>query len=255
VFEVLSLVKRFAGVHVLRDVSFHVTRGEILGYLGPNGSGKSTTFRIIAGLLDATEGHLVLDGRRADDDAPGFRRRLGYVPDEPHLYTHLTAPEYLRLVGRLRSLPVPRLERHIATVLDLLDLSASSGGAMTAFSKGMRQRVLLAAALLHDPDVLVLDEPFSGLDVDAAILLRALIRALAARGKMILMSSHRLDVVEELCSRVIILHRGRIVAQGQSAELRATRFSGSLEDVFTAVTEQKDYAARVNAILEATTRP
>jgi ABC-2 type transport system ATP-binding protein len=255
VLEVRSLVKRFAGVHVLRDVSFHVTRGEILGYLGPNGSGKSTTFKIIAGLLDATDGYLLLDGRRADDDPTGFRHRLGYLPEEPHLYTHLTAPEHLRLVGQLRSLPLARLEQQITAMLDLLDLTPSSGVPMTAFSKGMRQRVLLAAALLHDPDVLVLDEPFSGLDVDATFLLRALIQALARRGKMIVMSSHRLDVVEELCPRVIILHRGRIVAEGQPAELRATRFSGSFEDVFAAVTEQKDYAARVSALLDVTAQP
>ena len=250
VLEVCSLVKRFSGVHVVRGVSFEIARGEILGCLGPNGSGKSTTFKIIVGLLDATSGHVTLDGRRTDEDSRAFRRRLGYVPEDPQLYTHLTAPEYLRLVGRLRSISAHRLDAQIAAMLDLLDLSASGGVQMTSFSKGMRQRVLIAAALLHDPDLLVLDEPFSGLDVDAAFLLRALIQALADRGKMILMSSHRMDVVETLCPRVIILHRGQIVAQGRPADLRAARFSDSLEEVFAAVTEQKDYRARVNAILD-----
>jgi ABC-2 type transport system ATP-binding protein len=255
VLEVCSLVKRFAGVHVVRDVSFRVARGEIVGCLGPNGSGKSTTFKIIVGLLEATAGHVQLDGRRVDDDPAGFRRRLGYVPEEPQLYTHLTAPEYLRLVGRLRGLSPSRLDGQIDAMLDLLDLAPSSGVPMASFSKGMRQRVLVAAALLHDPDVLVLDEPFSGLDVDAAFLLRALLEALADRGKLILMSSHRMDVVETLCPRVIILHRGLIVAQGRPADLLASRFSESLEEVFAAVTEQKDYAARVRAILDTTTPP
>jgi ABC-2 type transport system ATP-binding protein len=255
VLEICSLVKRFAGIHVLRGVSFTVSSGEILGYLGPNGSGKSTTFKIIVGLLDATAGHVQLDGRRVDDDATDFRRRLGYVPEEPHLYTHLTAPEYLRLVGRLRGLASKPLETRIAAMLELLDLTASSGAVMASFSKGMRQRVLLAAALLHDPDLLVLDEPFSGLDVDAAFLLRALLEALAERGKMILMSSHRMDLIETLCPRVIILHHGQIVAQGRPSELRASRFSESLEDVFAAVTEQKDYRSRVTAILNATSPP
>ena len=253
--EVCSLVKRFAGVHVVRDVSFQVGRGEIVGCLGPNGSGKSTTFKIIVGLLEATAGHVQLDGRRVDVDPTAFRRRLGYVPEEPQLYTHLTAPEYLRLVGRLRGLSPSRLDAQIDTMLDLLDLAPSSGVPMASFSKGMRQRVLVAAALLHDPDVLVLDEPFSGLDVDAGFLLRALLEALADRGKMILMSSHRMDVVETLCPRVIILHRGRIVAQGRPADLLASRFSESLEEVFAAVTEQRDYAARVRAILDTTTPP
>jgi ABC-2 type transport system ATP-binding protein len=252
VLEICALVKRFAGIHVLHGVSFAVSRGETLGYLGPNGSGKSTTFKIIVGLLDATAGHVHLDGRRVDDDPTGFRRRLGYVPEEPYLYTHLTAPEYLRLTGRLRGLARKPLDTRIAAMLELLDLTASSGAVMASFSKGMRQRVLLASALLHDPDVLVLDEPFSGLDVDAAFLLRALIDALAARGKMILLSSHRMDIIEMLCPRVIILHRGRIVAEGGPSALRASRFSESLEDVFAAVTEQKDYRARVTAILDAT---
>jgi ABC-2 type transport system ATP-binding protein len=252
VLEICALVKRFAGIHVLRGVSFTVSRGEILGYLGPNGSGKSTTFKIIVGLLDATAGHVQFDGRRVDDDPTGFRRRLGYVPEEPHLYTHLTAPEYLRLVGRLRGLSPKPLETGIVSMLELLDLTASSGAVMASFSKGMRQRVLLAAALLHNPDVLVLDEPLSGLDVDAAFLLRALIEALAERGKMILMSSHRMDVIETLCPRVIILHRGQIIAEGRPSDLRASRFSESLEDVFAAVTEQRDYRARVTAILDAT---
>ena len=251
--EICSLIKRFAGIHVVRDVSFSVSRGEILGCLGPNGSGKSTTFKIIVGLLEPTSGHVQLDGRRIDADPTAFRRRLGYVPEEPHLYTHLTAPEYLRLVGRLRGFALGPLETRVEAMLELLDLTASSGAAMVSFSKGMRQRVLLAAALLHDPDVLVLDEPFSGLDVDAGFLLRALIEALAERGKMILMSSHRMDVVETLCPRVIILHRGQIVAEGRPSELRASRFSESLEDVFAAVTEQRDYRSRVTAILDATT--
>ena len=251
--ESCALIKRFAGIHVVRDVSFSVSRGEILGCLGPNGSGKSTTFKIIVGLLEPTSGHVQLDGRRIDADPTAFRRRLGYVPEEPHLYTHLTAPEYLRLVGRLRGFALGLLETRVEAMLDLLDLTASSGAAMVSFSKGMRQRVLLAAALLHDPDVLVLDEPFSGLDVDAGVLLRALIEALAERGKMILMSSHRMDVVETVCPRVIILHRGEIVAEGRPSELRASRFSESLEDVFAAVTEQRDYRSRVTAILDATT--
>ena len=254
VFEVRSLVKRFSGVPVLNAVSFTVARGEILGYLGPNGSGKSTTIKIITGLLDATSGHVLLDGAAADDDPAAFRRRLGYVPEEPTLYTHLTAPEYLRLVGRLRGMPSARLDAQIATMLRLLDLEHAAGNAMSVFSKGMRQRVLLAAALLHDPELLILDEPFSGLDVNASLLLRAMLQALARRGKMILLSSHRMDVVETLCPRVIILHRGHIVAEGTPGELRTARHTESLEEVFALVTEQEDYAARAEALLNAAYR-
>jgi ABC-2 type transport system ATP-binding protein len=252
VFEVQSLVKRFSGVQVLDTVSFRIAPGEILGYLGPNGSGKSTTIKIIAGLLEPTSGRVLLDSVAYDDDAVAFRRRLGYLPEEPHLYTHLTAPEYLRLIGRLRDLPSDSLDERIRGLLSLLDLEAASGNVMTAYSKGMRQRVLVAAALLHDPDLLVLDEPFSGLDVNAGLLLQALIKALARQGKMILLSSHRMDVVEALCPRVLILHRGRVVAQGTPQQLREARLSESLDEVFALVTEQEDYSARADKILDLT---
>jgi ABC-2 type transport system ATP-binding protein len=253
-FEVERLVKRFAGVEVLHDVSFQLHPGEILGYLGPNGSGKSTTFKIVAGLIEPTAGHLRLQGAAVADDPAAFRRRLGYVPDEPHLYTHLTAPEYLRLVGRLRGLHPTLLEEKITTLLALFDLAHASGALMSVFSKGMRQRALLAAALLHDPDLLVFDEPFTGLDVNASLLLSKLLSVLSARGKMVLLSSHRMDLVEALCHRVVILHRGRIVAEGTPAALRAARFSESLDEVFALVTEQADYAARAAAIVDVAQR-
>jgi ABC-2 type transport system ATP-binding protein len=255
VLEVEKLTKRFAGVHVLRGVSFAVTEGEILGYLGPNGSGKSTTFKIIAGLLEPTLGAIRFNGATIADDPVTFRRQLGYVPDEPYLYTHLTAPEYLMLVGRLRDIPEPRLCAQMSSVLDLLELSASQGNAMATFSKGMRQRVLLGAALLHDPALLVLDEPFSGLDVSASLLLIAVLRAFAARGKTILLSSHRMDLVETLCGRVIILHRGEIVAEGSPAELQSRRESETLDEVFALVTEQQDYSARAHQLLDLVQRP
>ena len=253
-FEVDALVKRFTGIEVLHGVSFVVRPGEILGYLGPNGSGKSTTIKIISGLIEPTAGRLRLHGQDVADDPTAFRRRLGYVPEEPHLYTHLTAPEYLRFVGRLRALPPAGLEDKITALLRLLDLSPASGALMSVFSKGMRQRVLLAAALLHDPELLVLDEPFSGLDVNASLLLRTLLQALAARGRMILLSSHRMDLVETLCARVAILHRGRLVAEGSPTVLREARHSESLEEVFAMVTEQEDYSATAAAIIAVAER-
>ena len=173
------------------------------------------------------------------------------MPEEPYLYTHLTAPEYLRLVGRLRGIAAAPLDAAIESLLRLLDLEHAAHGVMTSFSKGMRQRVLVAAALLHDPDLLILDEPFSGLDVSASLLLRALLQALAERGKMILLSSHQMQLVETLCARVVILHKGQIVAAGTPRELESARKSQSLEEVFALVTEQEDYRARVNALLDA----
>jgi ABC-2 type transport system ATP-binding protein len=252
VLEARGLTKRFGGLTAVDCVSFRIARGEILGYLGPNGSGKSTTIRMLVGLLEPNAGTIALDGVDIADDPVRFKRTLGYVPEEPHLYTHLTAPEYLALVGRLRGLDERLVQRKSAALLDLFDLHDARYAAMSAFSKGMRQRVLLAAALLHDPGLVVLDEPFSGLDVGADLLFRTFLQALAAQGRMILFSSHRLDVVEKVCERVVILHHGKVVADDRVATLRTTR-SATLEDVFAEVTRQENPAATARQIVDVVT--
>jgi ABC-2 type transport system ATP-binding protein len=183
------------------------------------------------------------------DDPVACKRRIGYVPEEPYLYTHLTAGEYLTLIGSLRGLERARLEARISRLLQLFALFESRYSALSAYSKGMRQRVLLAAALLHNPDLLVLDEPFSGLDVSAGLLFRTLLHLFAREGRMILFSSHRLDVVEKVCSNVVILHHGRIVARTGVSEAREGHVSQSLEDVFARATEQEDYTSVAKDIL------
>src|SRR5262245_4122271 len=205
-----GLTKRYGGLLALNDVSFEIHPGEIVGYLGPNGSGKTTAVNLVVGLLEPSAGTLFLNGVPVSRDPEAYRARIGYVPEEPYLYTHLTAGEYLTLVGRLRGLPERSLAEKTSRLLHLLQLHDSRYKTMSAFSKGMRQRTLVAVALLHDPDLLVLDEPFSGLDVNAGLLFRALLARLAARGKMILFSTHRFDMVEKLCSRVVILSAGRV---------------------------------------------
>ena len=235
-----GLTKRYDGLLALDRVSFDLHPGEIVGYLGPNGSGKSTTVNLVVGLLEPTAGSISLNGIAASTDPVSYKRRIGYVPEEPWLYAHLTALEYLVLVGRLRRLTPALLDARIPTLLHLLQLHDSRYKSMTAFSKGMRQRVLIAAALLHNPDLLVLDEPFSGLDVNAGLLLRTLLRLLAREGRMILFSTHRFDMVEKLCSRVIVLSAGRV-----AMERRVSDFDregpGSLEETFARVTHQHDY--------------
>jgi len=247
--EARGLTKRYGGLLAVDTVSFTVNRGEVLGYLGPNGSGKSTTVNMIVGLLEPGSGDIYLDGQRQSDDPIGYKRRVGYVPEEPYLYTHLTAAEYLTLVGRLRDIPHAALERKAAELLRLFLLYDSRYSTMAAFSKGMRQRVLLAAALLHNPDLLVLDEPFSGLDVNAALLFQQLIGMFAAEGRMILFSTHRFDMVEKLCSRAIILSKGKLVAERAVAETRSGE-SVSLEQLFVKVTDQKDFGPVAREILD-----
>ena len=247
--EARGLTKRYGAFLALDRVDFQVRRGEILGYLGPNGSGKSTTVNAVVGLIDPNAGSLWLDGRRMSDDPIAYKRRIGYVPEEPHLYTHLTAIEYLMLVGRLRGLSEPALAEKVPALLRLLLLWDSRYGTMAAYSKGMRQRVLLAAALLHNPDLLVLDEPFSGLDVTAGLLFRTLLRLFVGCDRMVLFSTHRFDIVEQLCSRVLILSGGHIVAEHEVASFRDVGAS-SLEEVFVRATGQDDFTPVARQILD-----
>jgi ABC-2 type transport system ATP-binding protein len=247
--EARDLIKRYPAKTAVDRVSFSIEPGEILGYLGPNGSGKSTTINMVVGLLEPTSGSLTLFDRQLGIDPEGYKRHIGYVPEEPHLYTHLTAIEYLTLVGRLRGIAERSLQTRCQELLRLFDLWESRYQAMSAYSKGMRQRVLLSAALMHAPKLLVLDEPFSGLDVNAGALFRTLLRLFVRDGGMVLFSSHRLDVVEQICSRVVILREGRIVAVDRVGRLRESMSSASLEDVFARVTQQEDFTPVAERIL------
>ena len=238
--EVRHLVKRYFGVAVVTDVSFEVRRGEVVGYLGPNGSGKSTTAKMLTGLLEVSSGDILWDGSEIARDPVAFRARLGYVPEEPNLYTFLSASEYLELVGRLRQLPPRLLARKIKGLLELFGLLPAANQDIASFSKGMKQKVMIIAALLHDPDLLILDEADSGLDVTATLVLRHLVTALAKRGKAVLYSSHVLELVEKTCDRVIVIHRGKVVADNTVGALRDLMNSGSFEDVFAQLVLRDD---------------
>lgn len=241
--EIRGLTKYFRNIPVVDDVSFAVRPGEVTGYLGPNGSGKSTTVKMITALLEPTAGKVLLDGRNIRDDLTAFKRRLGYVPEEAILYSYLTGLEYLQLIGRLRSLPEAVVDRKANDLLELFSLQPHRHAPISAYSKGMKQRVLIAAALLHDPDVLILDEPLSGIDVTSAQLFKHLLGELARQGKMILYISHVLEVVEKVCARVIIIYRGRIMAADSVERLRDLMDLPSLEEIFSQLIEQRDLEA------------
>ena len=251
--EASYLAKRFFGVTVVGDVSFVVRPGEVVGYLGPNGSGKTTTVLMLTGLLDPSSGTVLFEGRRAAADPIAFRRRLGYVPEEPRLYPFLSGREHLELIGRLREMPAAALERKISTLLELFGLAEAAEQDIASYSKGMKQKVLVIGALLHDPDILIFDEPDSGLDVTTALVLRHLVTILAKRGKAILYSSHVLETVEKLCSRVLVLHHGRIVADEAVARLRTAMASSSLEEVVTHLMLRDDPEGTAREIADVVT--
>ena len=244
--EARNLTKYYAAIPAIRDVSFTLEAGSIVGLLGPNGSGKSTTVSIVTGLLDPSGGSVYLDGLDVRDQMLEYKALVGYVPEEAHLYTYLTGAEYLTLVGRLRSLSEATLRRRAGAFLEVFGLTADQHAPMSAYSKGMRQKVLIAAALLHDPQIIVFDEPNSGLDVTSALILRSLVQALAGQGRMVLYSSHVLEIVEQVATAVLILQAGRVAAQGSIAELRGMLALPSLEQVFRrlVVTSDVDGLAR-----------
>src|SRR5215470_4147112 len=206
---------------------------------------------MLTGLIEPSDGQIFFNGRTVYDDFTAFQRRMGYVPEEPHLYPHLTGREYLQLVGRLRGLPRRTLEPRIDAILRLFLLWGDRYSPLSSYSKGMRQKILLSGALLHNPDLLILDEPFSGLDVNTALVLRSLLQALAREGKMILYSSHVLEVVEKVCSSVVILRKGKVVAHDAVERLRDLMQQPSLEGVFAQLTQQEDPCLVVDGILAA----
>ena len=251
--EVRHLTKRFGGATVVDHVNFTVRAGEVTGYLGPNGSGKSTTVKMMTGLLHPTEGQILFNGRNIREDATAFRQRLGYVPEEPNLYGYLTGLEYLQLAGGLRGLPADRVTDKANELLELLSLRDARWSPISAYSKGMKQRVLIAAALLHDPDVLVFDEAQSGLDIANSLLFRHLLRTLAARGKAILYISHVLELVEKICEHIVVIYRGRIVADDSVSRLRDLMHLPNLEEIFTQLVEQDDMESRAQEIASVMT--
>lgn len=234
------LAKRFRGIPAVEDVSFTVAAGEVVGYLGPNGSGKSTTVKMITGLLEPSEGHVLFEGRDVREDMAAFRAVLGYVPEEAQVYTHLSGLEYLQLAGRLRGLEERPLEHRANRLLELLGLQSWRHSPISLYSKGMKQRVLLAAALLHNPKLLVFDEPLSGLDVVSARLFKDLLLELAGEGKAVLYISHVLEVVEQVCHRVVVIAKGRVLADAAPGELTRLSRTPTLEQAFAELVQQQD---------------
>jgi ABC-2 type transport system ATP-binding protein len=238
--ETQDLTKTFGAKTAVSSVSLRVEGGEVMGFLGPNGSGKTTTIRLLMGLLRPTSGRASILGRDCHADAVALKRDVGYLPDEPFLYPYLSGREILELVGGLHGLPAADARRRAGELCDRLGLGAAANAYTVTYSLGMKKRLALAMALIHEPRVLIMDEPTNGLDPKGAREMRVAISELAAQGRTIFLSTHLLDAAEKLCHRVAIIRDGSLQAVGAPAELRA-RFAASadasLEDLFLRVTE------------------
>ncbi len=253
ILTVSHLSKSFGTKKAVDDVSFRVKRGEILGFLGPNGAGKSTTLKIISALLPPDSGTITIDGFDLNSNPFEAKVRMGYVPETGALYEKLTPLEYLEMVGQLYGLTADEIERKSHLFLRYFELTEQQHWRMTSFSKGMKQKVVLSAALLHNPDLLLLDEPLNGLDANTVMMLKGVLRRLADLGKTILYSSHILEVVEKICDRVAILNQGRIIAEGPISQLRQMTDSASLELVFKELTKAGSIEANIEDFARAVT--
>jgi ABC-2 type transport system ATP-binding protein len=247
--EAQGLTKFYSAIPAVRDVSFQLEPGGILGLLGPNGSGKSTTVSMLAALLEPSGGKVLLDGEDIRRDFLGYKASLGYVPEEAVLYTYLTGPEYLSLIGGLRGIPPATVQDRIDGFLTLFNLKDDVHAPMSAYSKGMRQKILISAALLHNPRIIILDEPNSGLDVTTTLLLRSLVQTLAREGRMIVYSSHLLEAIEQVATDVLILHEGQVVAHDSVARLRSLMALPSLEQVFRTLVIETDIDGLANDLV------
>jgi ABC-2 type transport system ATP-binding protein len=247
--EVRGLSKSYGSLPAVRDVSFRLEPGQVLGYLGPNGSGKSTTVKMLTGLLAPSHGQVTQDGHDIHKHLVAYRKRLGYVPEEANLYPYLTGEEYLQMVATLRAMPNSLKVMRIDSLLKLFSLWPHRHVAVGSYSKGMRQRVLLIAALMDNPDVLILDEPMSGLDVTSSLVLKHVIQELSAFGKAIFFCSHVLEVVEKICSQLIILRKGEVIAYGPTSGVVGSIGQSSLEGTFLQLVGDRDVEKIANDIV------
>jgi len=248
--ELKKLTKKFQVIPVVNDVSFSVKPGEVVGYLGPNGAGKSTTFKILTGLLEPTSGDIYFNGRNIKEDIFSYKEKIGYIPEHSDIYPHLTAQDYLLLVGRLRDIPEKKLNTKIIELMRLFNLSLDIDKELSSYSKGMIQKILISAALLHNPEILILDEPLSGLDTTTAVVIKEVLNLLAVKRKIILYSSHILEVVEKICSRVIIIHKGKILVDDKVKNLRNLMELPSLSDIFNELVVEKDTCTLAKDIVD-----
>lgn len=250
--EARQLVKQYGEKIAVNDVSFEVFGGEVFGFLGPNGAGKTTTIKMIVGLLQPSSGTIKVAGYDVQTQPLLAKACSGYVPDTPNLYAKLTGRELLRFVADLYDLDRKMVARRIEELLRTFDLTSAADDTLDSYSHGMQQKASLSAALIHDPRVLVLDEPTVGLDPKSARLIKDILRQIADRGAAVMLSTHILEIAERMCDRIAIIDKGQLVAVGTMDELRAlgeTAGGSSLEDIFLHLTGGAD-DAEITGILK-----
>jgi ABC-2 type transport system ATP-binding protein len=239
-----KLTKIYGGLRAVDGIDLEIPDGQLVGLLGPNGAGKSTTLKMMTGMLTPSAGLAEIGGHDVARDPLAVKRIIGYVPETGAVFETLTAREYLELVAALHSIPGDEVAQRIDRFLAFFELSATLSQPLSTFSKGMRQKVVITAALLHNPEVVFFDEPLNGLDANAALLFKSLVTSLARDGKTVVWCSHILDVVERICERVVVIHKGRIVEDGPVAAILERTKTTSLETAFNQLTSTQNLLQR-----------
>jgi ABC-2 type transport system ATP-binding protein len=250
IISIQHLTKRYADKIAVDGISLDIEPGQIIGYIGPNGAGKSTTIKILTGIITEFEGDIRIAGMDIRKEPESVKRKLGYVPEQAALYDSLTAIEYLEFIARLYDMDAGVAAEKSFALLRLFGLEAEAYQRMTGYSKGMRQKVLLIAGLMHNPDILFLDEPLSGLDANAVILVKEILQQLKLKGKTIFYSSHMMDVVEKLSDRIILIHQGRVMADGNFDTLKRDIAGGTLEKIFSQLTGDDHHLQDANTFIQ-----
>lgn len=243
ILEIKDLKKSYGSKDVLKGVSFQVNRGEIIGYIGPNGAGKSTTVKIILGIEEGYMGEVKLFGQSIAEDNANYKRKIGYVPENAEVYDNLTGQEYLTFIGELYGLDEELADYKAKSLMELFAIGEVYHSRISSYSKGMRQKLLIISSLLHNPEILFFDEPINGLDANSVAIFKEIMTQLASAGKTIFYSSHIMDVVEKISSRIILLNNGVIAADGSFDQLKQQNQQGSLEQIFNQLTGFSEHEA------------
>ncbi len=236
IIKIAYLKKQYNGRYVLKGINLNIDAGQIMGYIGPNGAGKSTTIKILTGIIGDFDGDVSVLGMDVRKNPIEIKQKIGYIPEQAALYDVLTPMEYLRFVGKLYQMDDAAIEKKSTELLRLFELSDKANTRMNGYSKGMKQKVLLISGLIHNPEIIFLDEPLSGLDANAVILIKEILAQLKQSGKTIFYSSHIMDVVEKISDRIIIIDKGEVIADGSFETLKNNAHQGSLENIFTSLT-------------------
>lgn len=241
--------KYYGSKHVLQGINLKVQPGQVIGYIGPNGAGKSTTVKILCGLISDFEGSVTVDGFNIKEDALEVKKIIGYVPELAEMYEVLTPREFLFFTGSLYGLKKEVIDKRATGMLTAFGMQSNLDQRMDTFSKGMRQKVLLVSGILHDPKIIILDEPLSGLDANSVIIIKELISKLAKEGKTIFYSSHIMDIVEKVSDRIILISQGKVLAEGTIEDLRNQQGKASLEKIFSQLTSTESPSLQADQLM------